>query len=182
MSEYISKSEKKRRFKREELLADEISKLSGKILKSLPAEDDVKEVIKNCHGLKGSALKRQVKYLAKVMRGTTDLEPIFDFLAERKGSSLKADKLHKEAEHYRDNIINEALEDQKKSQAKGIPWGEDWEANEIVFLAERLSSISANELRRATYQYVKTKKHNHYKELFRMVKSALEREVREKLI
>lgn len=181
MTEYISKSEKKRRFKGEEQLAEELSRLSVKMLKSLPADDNVIDAIKDCHGLKGSALKRQVKYLAKVMR-SGDLDALFDFMAEKKGSSLKTTKLHKEAEHYRDNIVNEAVEDQKDCLSNGMIWGEDWQANEIDILVERLPRISANELRRATYQYVKTKKHNHYKDLFRMIKSALDREEREKQI
>jgi len=175
MSEYISKSEKKRRFKQEEKAAEEISTLRGKELAALPVEDEVREEIQACHGLKGSALKRQVKYLAKVMR-TGDVDAIFTFLEERKGSALKSNKLQHEAEHFRDSIINEAMEDQRECLQNGMIWGEEWQADEIDILVERLPWINETDVRRAAFLYVRTKKHNHYKELFRIIKAALERE------
>ncbi len=175
MAEYISKSEKKRRFKQEEQAAEEISKLKGKVLAALPVEENVREEIKVCHGLKGGALKRQIKYLAKVMR-TGDVDAIFTFLEERKGSSLKSNKLHKEAEHFRDIIINEAVADQQECLKEGRIWGEDWQADEIDNLVERLPWVNGGDVRRATFLYIRTKKHTNYKELFKIIKGALDRE------
>lgn len=175
MTEYISKSERKRQFRREEEAAAELSRLTPKDLKLAPIEDDVKEEIIACRKLKGSSLNRQIKYLAKVMR-TGDVEAVFTFLAERKGSSLKSDKLHHEAEYIRDTIVNQAVEDQKGCLKEGRIWGEDYPASEIDAVVVRLPWLNGGDLRRATYLYVRTKKHTHYKELFRMVKAAVERE------
>lgn len=175
MTEYISKSERKRRFRHEEQAAEELSRLTKKDLKLAPISDEVKEEIITCRDLKGGALKRQIKYLAKVMR-TDDVEAILTFLEERKGSDLKVNRLHHEAEHLRDNIINQAVEDQKSCLKIGRKWGEDWSASEIDHAVARLPWLNAGDMRRATFLYVKTKNHMHYKELFKMVKAALERE------
>ncbi len=175
MSEYISKSEQKRRFKQEQKAAVEISQLKGKELEALPVDDHVRDEIRACQGLKGSALKRQIKYLAKVMR-TGDMEAVFTFLEERKGSALKSNRLHHEAEYFRDNIINEAMEDQRECLQEGMSWGEDWPAAEIDALVRRLPWLNGTDLRRAAFLYVRTKKHSHYRELFKIIKAALERE------
>ena len=175
MTEYISKSERKRRFRHEELAAEELTKLSAKQLALLPADQEVKDVIVSCRKLKGGALNRQIKHLAKVMRGG-DVDALFTFLEDRKGSSLKTDRLLREAERLRDTIINEAVEDQHDCLRNGMLWGEDWPSNEIEVLAKRLSWVNANDIRRATYLYVRTKKHTHYKELYKIIRAALERE------
>ncbi len=97
MTEQISKSAQKRRFKDEESAAAELAMLSDKDLKKLTIGQAVKDEIIRCRGQKGGALKRQIKYLAKVMREDS-VEEILDFLAARKGSKLKENKLYREAE------------------------------------------------------------------------------------
>lgn len=179
--EYISKSEKKRRFRREEQVAEEISRFSEKDLKKFPVSDSLKEEIRNCRGLKAGSLKRQIKYLAKVMRHD-DVEQIFSYLEDRKGSSLKSNRLHHEAEHYRDIIVNEAMEDQKECLKNSVVWAEDWYSEEIEVVEGRLPWVNIGDIRRAVFLYVRTKKHTHYKELFKIMKAGLEREEREKKV
>jgi ribosome-associated protein len=174
MAERISKSEMKRRFKQEEEAASELALLSDKDLKKLEASDELKKEILQCRNVKGGARQRQVKYMAKLMREES-VSDILDFLAARKGSKLKANKLHHEAEHLRDAIITEAIEQQQLKLQQRQPWEPDWKGEEIDTLIERYS-IDGGDLRRTVHQYVKTRFHNHYKEVFRIVKAALEKD------
>jgi len=174
MTERISKSAQKRRFKDEESAAGELGKLSDKDLKKLPIDQAVKDEVIQCRGLKGGALKRQVKYLAKVMREYS-VEEVFDFLATRKGSKLKENKLHREAERLRDVIINEAMDDQQKCLQAGVVWEPDW-PGEVIDSFVKNYPVDEGDLRRTVFQYVKTRIHNHNREVFRIVKAAVDKE------
>jgi len=174
MTERISKSAQKRRFKDEESAAAELAKLSDKDLKKLQVGEAVREEIIRCRGQKGGALKRQIKYLAKVMRDDS-VEEIFDFLETRKGSKLKENKLLREVERLRDVIINEAIESQQISLQAGIIWEPDW-SGEIIESFIRHYPVDQGDLRRTVYQYVKSRVHNHNREVFRIIKAALEKE------
>lgn len=174
MTERISKSARKRRFKDEENTAAELALLSDKDLTLLPVGQPVKDEIIRCRGLKAGARKRQIKYLAKVMRGDS-VDDILDFLAARKGSKLRENSLHREAERLRDAIINEAMEDQQYSLQEGVAWEPDWRGGELAAAVERYK-VDEGDLRRSVYQYVKTRIHNHYRETFRILKAAIDKE------
>ena len=171
MTERISKSEMKRRFKQEEEAASELALLSDKDLKKLEVSQALKDEILQCRSVKGGARKRQVKYMAKLMREES-VSDILEFLAARKGSKLKDNKLHHEAERLRDAIITEAIEQQQLCLQHRKPWEPDWEGKEIDAMIVRYP-IDGGDLRRTVHQYVKTRFHNHYKEVFRIVKAAL---------
>ena len=174
MTERISKSAQKRRFKEEESAAAELAMLSDRDLKKLSIDQTVKDEVVNCRGLKGGALKRQVKYLAKVMREGS-VEEILDFLAARKGSKLKENKLHREAERLRDVIINEAMDNQQSCLQAGMVWEPNWQGEEIDSFVRRYP-VDEGDLRRTVFQYVKTRIHNHNREVFRIVKAAVDKE------
>lgn len=174
MTERISKSAKKRQFKEEENAASELATLSNNDLKKLSVDQAVKDEVIRCRGLKGGALKRQIKYLAKVMREGS-VEEVFDFLAARKGSKLKENKLQHEVERLRDVIINEAIDDQQSCLSSGITWEPDWAGEEIESFVQ-CYPVDEGDLRRTVYHYVKTRIHNHYREVFRIVKAAVEKE------
>lgn len=178
MTERLSKSALKRQFKEEEKAADELSLLGDRELENLPASDDVKKQIRKCRGLKGGARKRQVKYLAKVMREGS-VENIFSFLADKKGSELKANRLHREAEELRDVIVDEAMAYRDYCLATGQPFDAEWPADGLERIAERLE-LDRIDLRRTVFQFVKTRIHNHFKEIFRILKAGLEKEERVK--
>ncbi|WP_136799202.1 MULTISPECIES: ribosome biogenesis factor YjgA [Desulfosediminicola] len=173
MEENISRSEKKRQFKQTEQVAMELAEFSDNELKKLPCTDELKEEIRNCRGLKAGARKRQVKYLAKVMR-LEPLEDIYDFLAERKGSDLKSKKKFHEAERLRDSLINEAIDDHDRCMEEHVQWDMDWPSSEIAGVLKRYPSISEGEVRKAVYSYVKTRNRLHYRELFRMLKAGID--------
>jgi len=174
MVEKISKSALKRRFKEEESAAAELAGLSDKDLKKLPVGEAVKEEIRRCRDQKGGALKRQIKHLAKVMREES-VEEILAFLEARKGSKLKENKLFREAERLRDVIINEAIDSQQGCLQAGMVWEPDW-PGEIIDSVIRRYPVDQGDLRRTVFQYVKTRIHNHNREVFRIIKAALEKE------
>jgi len=174
MIERISRSAKKRRFKQEEEAAEEIALLSAKDLKTFPGNQTVKDEIIACRGLKGGARKRQIKYLAKVMRqGSVD--ELLDYLAEKKGSRLRSNKIHKEVERLRDVIINEAIDDQQYCLQTGVEWEPDWHGEEIDAVILKYT-LDEGDLRKSVYQYARTRIHGHYREVFRILKAAVEKE------
>ena len=179
MTEYVSKSEKKRQFKHTEKVAAELADLSNSELSKLDCSEQLKGEILATRGLKGGSRKRQVKYLAKVMR-LEALDPIYEFLEQRKGSNLKSkQKLH-EAERIRDTLINEALADYQQSQKEQRDWDMDWPSEEIAAVTAGYPDLVELELRKTIYSYAKTRNKTHYRELFRMVKAAIEQAEREK--
>ena len=175
MTEIISRSEQKRRLKRIEDTAAELAELTNKDLLKFPGSEEIKKEIVVIRDLKGGSRKRQIKHLAKVMRQES-LEPIYDFLSERKGSNLREENVHHEAERLRDTIINEAIEDQKICQMQHIAWEPDWESPIISDAVERYQGLDEDAVRKAAYQYIKTRNKVHYRELFRMTKAALDLE------
>jgi len=174
MTERISRSARKRKFKQEEEGAEEIALLSNKDLKLFPGSEDVKDAILACRGLKGGARKRQIKYLAKIMRlGSVD--EILSYLADKKGSQLKSTIMQKEAERLRDVIINEAIDDQQNCRQNGIIWEPDWPGVEIDAVVQRYT-LDEGDLRKSVYQYARTRIHGHYREVFRILKAAVEKD------
>ena len=174
MTEYISRSAQKRRFKDEEGVAEELSLLTDKDLKLLPASQLVKDEIIRCRTVKGGARKRQVKYLAKVMREDS-VDAILEFLVNRKGSHVKITKLQREVERLRDVIINEAIEEQQSTIQAGLPWEPNWQGAEIDAVVAHYP-VDEGDLRKSVHQYVKTRIHTYYREGFRILKAAVEKD------
>lgn len=175
MTERISRSAIKRRFKDEENMAHELALLTDKDLKVLPAGQAVKDEILRCRNMKGGARNRQVKHLAKVMREEDSVEMILDFLTERKGSQAKANRMHREAERLRDVIINEAIDFQQDALQSGESWEPDWPGEELAAVVKRYP-VDEGDLRKTVFQYVKTRVHHYNREVFRIIKAALEKE------
>ncbi|MEE4243600.1 MAG: ribosome biogenesis factor YjgA [Desulfopila sp.] len=178
MIERISRSEQKRLFKLVEELAVELTELTGKDIKKFPASEEIKVEISNCKGLSGGARKRQIKYLAKILRQEESLEEMYQFLQSRKGSLLKENQLFHEAERWRDTIVNEAIERNDRCRSDQIAFEPDYHSALIADALAHFPSLDEMDLRRCTYQYVRTRNKTHYRELFRMIKAAVEMEER----
>ena len=174
MTEKISRSAVKRRFKDEEGMAQELAMLTDRDLKVLPAGQEVKDEILRCRNMKGGARKRQIKHLAKVMREDS-VEMILDFLTERKGSQAKATMMHREAERLRDVIVNEAIDFQQRALQTGEIWEPDWPGEELAAVVRRYP-VDEVDLRKTVFQYVKTRVHHQNREVFRIIKAALDKE------
>lgn len=173
MSDFISRSEVKRMYKQVEELAKEVADLSDKELKSFPGGTVIHEEILATRGLKGGSRNRQIKYLAKVLR-QGPLEEMYLFVTKRKGSNLHAKKQFHEAERLRDTLINEAMEFSQGCLTQQIPFEPDWKSNFIKEVITEHPGIKEKELRQVVYQYVKTHEKFYYREIFRMMKAAVE--------
>ncbi|PIE73259.1 MAG: hypothetical protein CSA20_04030 [Deltaproteobacteria bacterium] len=173
MAGKISKSELKRRCKREEKAASELAQLSDSELKRLPVSADLKQEILRCRSVKGGARNRQIKYVTKLLREES-AEEVLSFLAVRKGSKLKENNLQHEAERLRDLLVSEAIEDAERCRQQRLAWETDWPAAALEDLVQRYH-IDEGELRRAVYQFVRTRQHNHYRTIFRVIKAAIEK-------
>lgn len=173
MVEKISRSEQKRLYKQVEELAKELSQLSDNDLKQLPVDGELKELVISCRGLKAGALKRQIKFLAKILR-QSDLHEVYIFMQRKKGSALKEKQIHHSAERWRDVLINEALEVHDSCLFEQVPFEPDYASDLIPNAVSELPSLDQLEIRRVVYHYVKTRNRQHYRELFRMVKAAIE--------
>lgn len=175
MDENISRSEQKRRYKRIEEMARELVELSNSHLKSFPGSDEIKEEIVAVRGLKAGARKRQIKYLAKLLR-KSPVDEIYDFLSTLKGSKLKEKTLFHEAERLRDALINEALEDYQYCQSNHLEWEPNRASDVLDQISSQYSSLDVPVVQKLVYQYVKTRNKVHYRELFRMTMAAIEQE------
>ncbi|MEN8189972.1 MAG: ribosome biogenesis factor YjgA [Thermodesulfobacteriota bacterium] len=175
MAEKISRSEQKRRHKQVGALAEELTALSDKDLKTLEFEDEILDEIKTVRTVKGGARKRQVKYLAKLLH-TIELDPVYEFLKRRKGSQLKDNQQFHEAERLRDAVINEALAVHQQYRVANQTWDLDYPSELIPQAGRDYRFLDPDQLRKSTYQYAKTRNKVHYRELFRMIKAAIEQQ------
>jgi ribosome-associated protein len=57
-----------------------------------------------------------------------------------------------------------------------IDWEPDWESPTIADIVKRYRGLDEETVRKAAYQYVKTRNRVHYRELFRITKAALDLE------
>jgi len=83
----LSRSEQKRRVKQLGKLVVELADLPPVLLNKLPAEEEVRLLLKEVADLKGGARKRQLKYITKLLRNEP-VEELYSFLAERRGTNL----------------------------------------------------------------------------------------------
>lgn len=173
MTEKLSRSEIKRSFRRIEEAAAELADLSNNDLKKFPGGKEITDEIMACRGLKGGARNRQIKYLAKVMR-QVPLDDVYTFLTDIKGSGLHKKEVLHEAERLRDAMINEAMEDHQHHLRMQVPWEPVWESNTLDHAVEKYQSLQKDEIRKSIYQYVKSRNIVHYRELFRILKAAID--------
>ena len=172
--ERLSKSEIIRQHKQMEMAAREILVLNNSELKRLNLDPEIIESIQLARSLKGGALKRQTKYIAKKLK----LEPIGEILEQlkrTKGSKLQENQFHHQAEHFRDAIINEALSEKEQCLIEGRAFEMDWPSSAIDATLAEFSDIDEKDVRRSVYQYVKTRNKVHYRELFRAMRAAVQR-------
>ncbi len=175
MEERISRSEQKRRFKQMESAARELSELGDLDLKRLPVGNQLKEEITLCRKTKAGARKRQVKYIAKLLQ-QEDIGEILRFLQEKKGSKLEENQYLHEAERLRDTIVDEALLAYDECRKYQEPWELDWQSPTIDHIVMRFPEIDENEIRRSAHQYARSRSKTHYRELFRIIKAAAEKQ------
>ncbi|MBE0583082.1 MAG: DUF615 domain-containing protein, partial [Desulfofustis sp.] len=169
--EQISRSEKKRQLKQVELAAQECAGLSDAELARLGVGVEVREAVALCRTTKGGALKRQIKFVAKLLRDE-NLDEVLSFLKQKKGSKLEEERLFHDAEHWRDQVVNEAIASLEEHRREQQPWPVTWQSPVIDRLLIRYPGVDEHDLRQATHNYARSRNKAHYREVFRMVKAA----------
>jgi ribosome-associated protein len=172
----VSRTIQKKQAKQLEELAMELVTLSRAELAALPADEPLKAEILESRDLKGGARKRQVKYIAKNLRHS-DPEPLFEFLAQRKGSKLKEDQEIHELERLRDAIIGEAIAAYQEAQASGLRFLEqEWQSESNEEAAEKWPKLEKIAVHRAATRFAVTRKPAYKKDIFRQLKTAKEKQ------
>ncbi len=171
----VSRSEKKRQFKQVEMAARECVALSDVELGRIGVSDEVRHALSLCRTTKGGALKRQIKFVAKLLR-QEDVASVLHFLKQKKGSKLEEERLFHDAEHWRDLVINEAIESLEEHRREQQPWPVTWQSPVIDRLLQRYPGLDEHDLRQAAHHYARSRNKAYYRELFRMVKAAAERQ------
>ncbi|MDR0476629.1 MAG: DUF615 domain-containing protein [Desulfobulbaceae bacterium] len=177
MTEAISKSECKRRCQWQEELAATLVALTDSDLLALPADAETLAAIRDSRPLKGGARKRQIKYLAKLLR-EREVTAIHAFLEEKKGSRLRANQREHQAEHLRDTFVNAAIAAFEESRRAQIPWDGQWHSEALtVFLAAH-PRLQAREIGQMAASYAQSRNRLYYRQLFRLIKAAIDLEGR----
>ncbi|MGI9536471.1 MAG: DUF615 domain-containing protein [Desulfocapsaceae bacterium] len=171
----MSKSELKRQHKQIETAAKEVVVLNDSELGKLQLEAEVVEAARLCRTLKGGSLKRQIKYVAKLLK-QGEIEDLLKQLAQMKGSKLEGDRFHHQAERLRDALINEALDVRDDCIQEGVAMEMDWPSEILDGIVEEYTQIDELELRRSAYQYARTRNKSHSRELFRILRAAAEKQ------
>ena len=113
-----SKTQKKQEAIMVEKLAQELLTLSPSLLDEAPCDTEILTEIKKTQKIKQfGARRRQVKYLAKLLR-ETGIEPLLDYMERVKNSKLKQNEIFHRLEKLRNRIINEDEEKQALHEAK----------------------------------------------------------------
>ena len=154
----ISKTKRKQQMLELQDLGEELVALSKDALKKTPMSDELREAIKEyqripTHG----AHRRQMQYIGKIMRNE-DTAPIIEKLKQLKGSSTAATALLHRIERYRTEMI--AKDEAITQFLSDFPRVE----------AQPLRAL----VRNARKEAEQAKPPKAYRELFQLIKTALE--------
>ena len=154
----ISKTKRKQQMLELQDLGEELVALSKDALKKTPMSDELREAIKEyqripTHG----AHRRQLRFIGKIMR-SEDTAPIIEKLKQLKGSSTAATALLHRIERYRNEMI--AKDEAITQFLSGFPNVD----------AQPLRAL----VRNARKEAEQSKPPKAYRELFQLIKSALE--------
>lgn len=171
----LSRSEQKRRIKQLGKLVVELVALPPGLIGKLPVNAEIREYLGEVKGLKGSARKRQIKYITKLLRNEQS-EPLYDFVSKRKGNYLIQNKQFHEIEYLRDILIEEAIETRRQARAEHHDMVEHWDSKVILDIADELPLIDSKALTRLSFLFAMTRSKKHSREIFRVLQAAQEQE------
>lgn len=171
----LSRSEQKRRVKQLEELAEELAALPAAVLNELPAGEELGSQLKEAAGLKhDGARKRLIKHITKLLREEDSPEPLYQFLAGRKGNALLRKKRQHELEHLRDALIDEAIAAQQLAKERQEDFSERWRSQTAAEIAAALPGTDPSELSRLAFFFAVSRNPRHSRELFRLLRAAQE--------
>lgn len=172
--EQISRSEQKRQLKQVEMAARELAELNDAELKRLTIGADLCEALMLCRTTKGGALKRQIKFAAKLLRNE-DFDAILLYLRRKRGSKLEAERFFHDAERWRDRIVSDALEALTAHRREQQPWPVDWRSEAVDQVVTHYPDLDEHDLRQAVHHYARSRNKVYYREVFRMIRAAAEK-------
>lgn len=176
----LSRSEQKRRVKQLEELVEELAALPATVLDGLPAGEKLRDQLKEAAGLNhDGARKRLLKHITKLLREEESPEPLYQFLAGRKGDALLRKKRQHELEHLRDALIEEAFVAKQRAKERQEDFSENWRSQLAAEIAAKLPGADAGELARLAFFFAVSRNPRHSRELFRMLRAAQEQRGRE---
>lgn len=106
--EFISKTRQKRRMTELQDVGAELVKLSGEQLARIRMPEELREAIEECRGYtRHEAIRRQLQYIGKIMRGI-DSAPVAEQLAALRAPSKRQTALFHLAEKWRDELLADA--------------------------------------------------------------------------
>jgi ribosome-associated protein len=175
MDNQVSRSEKKRRAKNIEKLAQELVSLSATDIKKLPCESWLQLEIQDAANMKAGARKRQIKYITKKLR-SLDSDPLFEFMSQQKGSRLKEKTEFHELERIRDAIIDDVLAADQDAKKENRAIDPHYYSEALNSVLENIAHLDGNDLRRSALRFARTRKTTHSREIFRALKAAFERQ------
>lgn len=171
----LSRSEQKRRVKQLEELVEELAALPATVLDGLPAGEELRDQLKEAAGLNhDGARKRLLKHITKLLREEESPEPLYQFLAGRKGDALLRKKRQHELEHLRDALIEEAFAAKQRAKERQEDFSENWRSQLAAEIAAKLPGADAGELARLAFFFAVSRNPRHSRELFRMLRAAQE--------
>jgi ribosome-associated protein len=175
MDNQVSRSEKKRRAKNIEKLAQELVSLSATDIKKLPCESWLQSEIQDAANMKAGARKRQIKYITKNLR-SLDSDPLFDFMSQQKGSRLKEKTEFHELERIRDAIIDDVLAADRDAKQENRTIDPHYYSEALDTVLINIADLDGDDLRRSALRFARTRKTTHNREIFRALKAAFERQ------
>ncbi|KPK25510.1 MAG: hypothetical protein AMJ61_11780 [Desulfobacterales bacterium SG8_35_2] len=181
MDSQLSRSEKKRRAKGIEQLVQELAVLPPGEIAILPCGQEIRDEIASAKNLKGGARKRQLKYATKLLRDNKHVEELYDFLVRKKGSMLKEKRAFQELENFRNLLITEAVQlyEERMSGSGYTNENEPMEfpsdSETLRAIVNHLPGVDQDLLKNSAMQFARTRNRKFSRELFRIMKAALER-------
>ena len=172
----LSRSEQKRRIQQRGKLVEELAALPTSLLRELPVDEEVQELLQEIADLKAGSRKRQIKYITKLLRDAPT-EELYSFLEKRKGTELRKKKQVHELEYLRDILIEEAVTARRKAKAEHLDLTEDWSSSVVEEIGNELPDVDRNELHRLAFLFAMTRNRLYSREIFRLLQAAQEREL-----
>ncbi|MFZ5797957.1 MAG: DarP family protein [Desulfobulbaceae bacterium] len=173
----ISRSEQKRRIKMLEQLVAEASSLPVTLIRRLPLDDEIRELLAETAAMKGGAKNRHVKYITKLLKDVP-VEPVYDFLSQRRGAGLQEKKDFHELEYLRDALLSEAIACQREAEENGEDFAEDWQSRVVEEMTTALPRIDGRAMASLAWMYARGRNPRYSREIFRQLRAAQEQQKR----
>lgn len=173
----MSRSEQKRQMKMLEELVAEVCTLPAGVIRQLPLDDEIRELLGEAAALKGGTRNRQVKYVTKLLKDVP-VDEVYDFLAARKGAALQEKKAFHDLEYLRDALLSEAIEQQREAEANQEDFGEDWSSRVAEEMARTLPRLDTRAMASLAWMYARGRNPKYSREIFRQLRAAREQQKR----